>query len=99
MVNNDLTSNPPARCFICTSICECSYRIQAKDGSYKWFYDRGRITQRDDDGKPVFLAGIVFDITESKQRELSLEQSNAELRYDVVTDELTGLPNCRAVIY
>jgi len=81
-----------------TPVYECSYRIQAKDGSYKWFYDRGRITQRDADGKPVFLAGIVFDITESKQRELSLEQSNAELRYDAVTDELTSLPNRRAVI-
>ncbi len=47
-------------------VYEAEYRIKAKDGSYKWYYDRGKITQFNDQGKPTFLAGIVFDITEKK---------------------------------
>jgi diguanylate cyclase (GGDEF)-like protein len=78
-------------------VYECSYRIRAKDGSYRWFYDRGKITQRTEDGKPAFLAGIVFDITVSKEKEISLEQENKELRQEAVTDALTGLPNRRSV--
>jgi diguanylate cyclase (GGDEF)-like protein/PAS domain S-box-containing protein len=78
-------------------VYECSYRIQTKDGSYKWFYDRGKITQRTDDGRPAFLAGIVFDTTEAKQRESSLEEENKELRQEAATDALTGLPNRRSV--
>ncbi|KAF5030236.1 PAS fold protein [anaerobic digester metagenome] len=54
-----------------TGVYECEYRIQAKDGSYKWFYDRGKITQRAASGKPEFVAGIVFDITEKKKKSKS----------------------------
>lgn len=45
---------------------EVEYRIQAKTGEWKWYYDRGKVTQRDSKGKPLFLAGIVFDISERK---------------------------------
>jgi diguanylate cyclase (GGDEF)-like protein/PAS domain S-box-containing protein len=79
-------------------VYECSYRIQTKSGSYKWFYDRGKITQWDTDGKPVLIVGIVFDITESKQKELSLEEENAHLRLEATTDSLTGLPNKQAAL-
>ena len=34
------------------SVYETEYRIQAKDKSWKWYYDRGKITQRDIDGNP-----------------------------------------------
>jgi diguanylate cyclase (GGDEF)-like protein len=78
-------------------VYEVSYRIQAKDGSYKWFYDRGKVTQWTEDGKPVFLAGIVFDITEAKEKEHSLEQQNTELKYEAGVDALTGLPNRRTI--
>ncbi|MGM0432891.1 MAG: PAS domain-containing protein, partial [Spirochaetota bacterium] len=44
-------------------VYEVEYRIKAKDGSWKWFYDRGKVTRRSEEGKPLFLAGIVFDVT------------------------------------
>jgi len=81
-----------------TSVYECEYRIQAKDKSWKWFYDRGSVTQRDDYGKPEFAAGIVFDITEKKEREFSLEEKNLLLRQESTTDELTGILNRRAIM-
>ena len=60
-------------------VYEVEYRIQAKDGSYKWYYDRGKITRYEESGKPLFLAGIVFDITEKIKMQESLETSNRML--------------------
>ncbi|MEI8095559.1 MAG: PAS domain-containing sensor histidine kinase [Spirochaetales bacterium] len=56
-------------------VYEVEYRILAKDQSYKWFYDRGRVTEYDSGGKPSVIAGIVFDITKSKQMEADLKSS------------------------
>lgn len=52
-----------------TEVYEVEYRIRTKEGRWKWFYDRGKVTRRAADGKPLFLAGIVFDITLQKQRD------------------------------
>lgn len=79
-------------------VYEVEYRIRAKDGSYKWYYDRGRITQYDENGKPLFLAGIVFDITEKKQQIEALEEKNKALVVQSHTDGLTSLANYRALI-
>lgn len=58
---------------------ECEYRIQGKDGEWKWFYDRGIIIKRDAENRPVELVGIVFDISEQKKTQLELETKNAQL--------------------
>lgn len=79
-------------------VYEAEYRILCKDGSYRWYYDRGRITRRGADGKPLFLAGIVFDVTERKQRQIELEQLNRELSEKTQIDELTQIKNQRAIL-
>lgn len=81
-----------------TPVYEVEYRIQCKGGRYRWFYDRGQITQRDADGTPLFAAGIVFDITERKERELHLVQKSEILQQDAETDSLTGIANRRAIL-
>jgi PAS domain S-box-containing protein len=45
---------------------------------------------RDDEGKPVYLASVINDITESKRAEEALRQSHAELQaiYDKLLDGL-----------
>lgn len=80
------------------SVYEVEYRIQAKDGSWKWFYDRGKVTQRDSAGKPLFASGIVFDITQKKEQEISLKKKNEKLRESAETDALTGIKNRRAIM-
>jgi len=79
-------------------VYEVEYRIRAKDGKYKWYYDRGKITRYDDNNKPVFLAGIVFDITEKKEIQLELEQKNRILAEISSLDGLTKIGNHRMLI-
>ncbi|MBO1263987.1 sensor domain-containing diguanylate cyclase [Proteiniclasticum sp. SCR006] len=81
-----------------TPVYECEYRIQAKDGSWKWFYDRGQVTRRDASGYPLFVAGIVFDITERKMEMAELEMENRMLAVESMTDALTGIRNRGAIL-
>ncbi len=55
------------------------YRIRTSSGTYRWFHDVGAITSSDPDGTPVRITGVVVDITELKEFELKLQQTNREL--------------------
>jgi len=81
-----------------SEVYEVEYRIKAKDGSYKWFYDRGKVTQRDKDNKAVLAAGIVFDITSKKMNEIKLAEERITLKKFSLTDPLTGIMNRRAIL-
>lgn len=80
------------------SVYEVEYRIQAKDGKYKWYYDLGKITQYDDTGKPLFIAGIVFDITDKKEMQQELEYKNKILAEMSAIDGLTQISNHRSLV-
>lgn len=55
------------------------YRIVAKDGALRWLHDEARIIS-DVDGKPMYLQGVMFDITERKQAQHELERAHDELK-------------------
>lgn len=57
---------------------EIEYRILCADGRVRW--GRDRLKNRRIADNRVFLDGIVSDITEQKQAELSLHQANEQLR-------------------
>ena len=76
---------------------EVSYRIRHKDGSWRWYYDRGKVTQRDENGKPLQVAGIVFDITRQKELEEQLAAQNLRLTELVDHDDLTKVMSRRAI--
>lgn len=79
------------------SVYETEYRIKTKDGKWRWYYDLGKITKRDEEGKPLLVAGIVFDITERKELQNKLEEQNELLEKLATIDELTKLLNRRTV--
>ncbi|MDF2947160.1 MAG: pleD [Bacillales bacterium] len=80
-----------------TNAYEVEYRIQTKDGKWKWFYDRGQTIKYDDSGKPLIIAGIVFDVTEQKEIEITLREQNEKLRSLVDFDYLTNIYNSKAL--
>ncbi|WP_445735726.1 sensor histidine kinase [Mariniflexile sp.] len=47
------------------------HRILCKDGTYKWISDKGKITERDQDGNATRIIGTHVDITEHKESELA----------------------------
>ncbi|MDZ8053706.1 MAG: PAS domain-containing protein [Aulosira sp. ZfuVER01] len=55
------------------------YRLRRKDGSYGWFYSRAKAVW-DEQGNPVRLVGSIADITERKQMETALAESEAQYR-------------------
>jgi diguanylate cyclase (GGDEF)-like protein len=54
--------------------------------------------KRDEQGKPLFLSGIVFDISEKKQAEERLNEENEILYQKSITDELTDILNRRGIL-
>ncbi|RQD70975.1 MAG: PAS domain S-box protein [Tindallia sp. MSAO_Bac2] len=61
-------------------VYETEYRILTRTGKVKWFYDRGKIIEWTDKGKPYRIRGIVFDITERKLAEKQLFESEQALK-------------------
>jgi len=74
---------------------EVEYRIRTKDGSYKWYYDRGKVTKTDDNDKPLLLSGIVFDVSKNKEIENELKIANSQLHDLLIHDDLTKVYNRR----
>ncbi len=62
-----------------TPLFTAEYRVQRKDGSYMWILDRGQALW-DETGNVVRMAGSESDISDRKQAEESLRQSEASLR-------------------
>ena len=56
------------------------YRMRCKDGSYRWILDRGKVIERDGEGKPLRVIGTHADITERKHAEVALQMSEARFR-------------------
>ena len=57
---------------------EVEFRIKRADGEWRWFYRTGRFVYAKD-GKPLSMIGITFDITERKQAQEALRESQAQL--------------------
>ncbi len=58
------------------------YRFISRDQREVWVHGEARVI-RDKDGRPLFLQGIAFDITESKRAERALRRSAEELEEKV----------------
>jgi signal transduction histidine kinase/streptogramin lyase len=55
------------------------YRVRDLKGEWRWLRSRGRIVQRDPEGKALRMVGTTEDITALKEHELALERINQDL--------------------
>ena len=76
-----------------TDVYESRFRMRTKDGKYRWILDRGKIVERDDNGKPLRASGTHLDITNQMEAEQLRAQYQKELelyssiiRHDLAND-------------
>ena len=59
---------------------ESEHRMRHKDGHWVWIQERGKIVERSADGAPIRATGTHLDITERKQADIKLRQSEEQFR-------------------
>ena len=63
-----------------TDYYEDEYRVKTKSGEWKWVLSRGKVVERDKDGRAVRMTGTYLDITERKHAEQAIAENEARYR-------------------
>ncbi len=65
----------------------CEYRMLPKNGRWIWFRDEA-VLKRDTDGKPLYIHGVLIEITDRKDAEDKIQQREAILSAVAQTAQL-----------
>ncbi len=59
---------------------DSEYRMRTKSGDWRWIHTRGKVVGQTADGQPLRIAGTNTDITDRKQTEAALRESERLLK-------------------
>jgi PAS domain S-box-containing protein len=59
---------------------ESEYRLQAGDGSMRWYAARAKVVRRDAEGRALRVIGVLYDVT--RRRNAQQEAHEAQLRWE-----------------
>jgi len=62
---------------------EIEYRVKDSQGVWQWYYNRGTVNQRDENGDPIVLGGISIDISGQFKRLLSMVEEKEKFEFIV----------------
>ena len=65
-----------------------AYRVLAREGRVIWFHCEAKMVRRED-GRPWFILGVAFDITELKRTEQTLQPADVD-RHEIVAMPLVA---------
>jgi PAS domain S-box-containing protein len=77
--DKDRWSADAAQLFLSGEPLKSVYRVMARDGHAVWFHCEAKMVRRED-GRPWFIHGVAFDITDSKVAEEERRKSEELLR-------------------
>jgi PAS domain S-box-containing protein len=66
-----------------TAHYEVEYRLRNKAGGWQWMLSRGKVVERDEQGKALRFIGTITDITRLKEAQDELQRVQAELEQRV----------------
>ena len=58
-----------------------AHRLRCKSGEYKWILNWGKVASRDDDGKALRAIGVHVDISELREAQEALKESEARWKF------------------
>ena len=59
---------------------EAEYRLRTRNGQYLWVQDRGRVCERDAEGRPTRVVGMVQNVTQEREARAALQRSEQAQR-------------------
>ncbi len=71
-------------------VYENEFRLRAKNGDYRWILAKGHVVERNEQGEATRIIGSHTDITERRQAEESLRESEAKYR-SIFENSLEGI--------
>jgi len=70
---------------------EAEHRLRTRSGDWIWVLTRGRVVERDEEGRAVRVTGTILDISRRKQAEEQRARLEAELRQSQKMDAIGRL--------